>query len=307
MNLHTRLAVAGGTVVVGAMILVSAVLYPAVRANLRGQTDSSLILAAEQAPEVAAAIKTKYLRTGVEPDFPLGPLGIGNTQLQIVPDPVRVGPSTQFIDITARDVAVAERTAGPYFQNAVYQGVAYRVYTAPFPGVTGTLVRTAIPQSDQAPTLQQLAWLLMVSTVAAALLAALASRLAARRVLRPVHQLTETVELIRTTGDLSIPIAVDSHDEIGRLGSAFAATTAALNESVGAQRRLVADASHELRIPQLPRRLGQRAVLLPPREDRPQHLLPRRRRIGRHQTRLRPGDRLLQPLRRHRQVHADGP
>jgi signal transduction histidine kinase len=67
--------------------------------------------------------------------------------------------------------------------------------------------------------------------------------------LRPVGRLTETVERIRATGDLSAPIETPGQDEISRLGQAFAAMTAALDESVGAQRRLVADASHELRTP----------------------------------------------------------
>jgi two-component system, OmpR family, sensor histidine kinase MprB len=75
------------------------------------------------------------------------------------------------------------------------------------------------------------------------------ARLAAGRVLRPVGRLTETVERIRATGDLSAPIETPGQDEISRLGQAFAAMTAALDESVGAQRRLVADASHELRTP----------------------------------------------------------
>jgi signal transduction histidine kinase len=75
------------------------------------------------------------------------------------------------------------------------------------------------------------------------------ARLAGGRVLRPVGQLTETVERVRATGDLSAPIKTPGRDEISRLGQAFAAMTAALNESVGAQRRLVADASHELRTP----------------------------------------------------------
>ncbi|RCG29816.1 sensor histidine kinase [Sphaerisporangium album] len=250
MNLRTRLAIAGGSVVAGALVLVSVVLYPAVDANLRGQMDGTLVMAAGQAPSVARAIKAKYLEANVKPpSFPTVPLGIGNTQLQIVPGPVRAGPSTEFIDVTDLDVAVADGTAGPYFHDAVYNGVAYRVYTAQLPDSQGTLVRTAIPQSDPAPTLSGLAWLLAGSTVAAGLLAALASRLAARRVLRPVHRLTETVELIRRTGDLAIAIPADGRDEIGRLGSAFAAMTAALDESVGAQRRLVADASHELRTP----------------------------------------------------------
>jgi signal transduction histidine kinase len=64
-----------------------------------------------------------------------------------------------------------------------------------------------------------------------------------------VGRLTETVERIRATGDLSAPIETTGQDEISRLGQAFAAMTAALDESVGAQRRLVADASHELRTP----------------------------------------------------------
>ena len=40
MNLRTRLAIAGGSIAAGAMLLVSVVLYPAVEANLRGQIDS---------------------------------------------------------------------------------------------------------------------------------------------------------------------------------------------------------------------------------------------------------------------------
>ncbi|MER7251028.1 HAMP domain-containing sensor histidine kinase [Kribbella sp. NPDC000426] len=249
MNLRTRLAVAGGSIAAAAMLLVSVVLYPAVEANLRGQIDSALVKAAGKAPDVAKAVKQKFRGTANEAEFPTAPLAIGSTQLQIVPDPVRAGPSTQFVDLTAHDVEVANGTAAAYFRTAVYDGVAYRIYTAPFPGAPGTLVRTAIPQSDPAPTLHQLAWLLAGSTVAAGLLAAVASRLAARRVLRPVRRLTETVERIRSTGDLAIPIPAESQDEIGRLGSAFAGMTAALDESVGAQRRLVADASHELRTP----------------------------------------------------------
>jgi signal transduction histidine kinase len=249
MNLRTRLAIAGGCVVAGALVLVSVVLYPAVAANLRGQLDSSLITAAGQAPDVAEAIKSKFRESDTELGFPTVPLGIGSIRLQIVPDPVRVGPSTEFVDITARDVAVAKGTAAAYFHDSVYNGVTLRIYTTQLVGSPGTLVRTAIPVSDTAPTLQQLAWLLAGSTVAAGLLAALIVRLLARRLLRPVGQLTETVELIRATGDLAIPIPVDSRDEIGRLGAAFAAMTAALDESVGAQRRLVADASHELRTP----------------------------------------------------------
>ncbi|MBB5866759.1 two-component system sensor histidine kinase MprB [Allocatelliglobosispora scoriae] len=233
-----------------ALTLVSAVLYPAVEANLRDQMDDSLVVAAQQAPAVAAAVKDKYNEVNTPPvEFPTVPIGIGSIQMQIVPQPVQAGPSAEFVDITGRDVAVADGTAGPYFRDATYSGVAYRVYTDALPGSHGALVRTAVPADEPVPTLRRLAGLLAGSTVAAVLLAFLVSRLAARRVLRPVRRLTETVELIRTTGDLSIPVPADGRDEIGRLGTAFAAMTTALDESVGTQRRLVADASHELRTP----------------------------------------------------------
>jgi HAMP domain-containing protein len=51
-----------------------------------------------------------------------------------------------------------------------------------------------------------------------------------------VGQLTETVERIRATGDLSAPIQTPGRDEISRLGQAFAAMTAELDASTGAQR-----------------------------------------------------------------------
>ena len=161
----------------------------------------------------------------------------------------RPGPTNGFVDITAHDVQVADGKSKPYFQDEDYGGTTYRIYTTQFPGNPGVLVRAAIPESGGAPTQTALGWLLVLLVPAAAVAAAIVARLAAGRVLRPVGRLTETVERIRATGDLSSPIETSGRDEIGRLGQAFAAMTAALDESVGAQRRLVADASHELRTP----------------------------------------------------------
>jgi len=249
MSLRTRIAVAGGAVVAAALLLVALVLYPAVEANLRNHLDQTLATAAEQAPTMAAALKAKVGREGADPKFPLEPVGLGTIELQIVPEPVAAGPSDQFVDLTDRDVAVAAGRAGPYFRDVDFQGIDYRVYTAQFPGSPGSLVRTATPASDPDSILRELFWLLTASAAAATVLAVVASRLAARRVLRPVARLTQAIEHIRDSGDLTIPVPAGGTDEIGRLGSAFAAMTAALDGSVGAQRRLVADASHELRTP----------------------------------------------------------
>jgi two-component system sensor histidine kinase MprB len=240
MSLRTRLAIAVGTVVFCALAVAAAVVYPVVGANLRGQNDGSLVQVAENAPAVTAKLK----RAGT-----LGQLvPFGNTQLQILPD-AGPGPTQGFVAVTDLDVQVANGTARPYFQDQAYESVVYRIYTMQFPGNPGTLVRVAQPASAAIATQRALGWLLFVLVPAGAILAAAVARLAAGRVLRPVGRLTETVERIRATGDLSAPIETPGQDEISRLGQAFAAMTAALDESVGAQRRLVADVSHELRTP----------------------------------------------------------
>jgi two-component system sensor histidine kinase MprB len=241
MSLRTRLAIAVGAIVFSALAIVAAVVYPAVGADLRGKNDQSLVQVAKNAPAIAAKLK--------QSGSPLGQLvPFGNTQLQIVPD-ATAGPTHEFVGITGHDVQVAYGKAKPYFQDEAYGGIVYRIYTTVFPGNPGALVRVATPDSAAASTQSALGWLLVVLVPACAIGAAVVARLAAGRVLRPVGRLTETVERIRATGDLSTPIETPGQDEISRLGQAFAAMTAALDQSVGAQRRLVADASHELRTP----------------------------------------------------------
>jgi signal transduction histidine kinase len=240
MSLRTRVAIAVGAVVFCALAIVAAVVYPAVGSNLRGQNDESLMQVAENAPAIAAKLKQSGALGQLVP--------FGNTQLQILPD-ATTGPTNRFVGVTNQDVQVADGRGEPYFHDEAYGSVVYRIYTMEFPGTPGVLVRVAQPASDATSTQTALGWLLVALVPAGALAAAAVARLAAGRVLRPVGRLTETVERIRATGDLSAPIETPGQDEISRLGQAFSAMTAALDESVGAQRRLVADASHELRTP----------------------------------------------------------
>src|SRR6185437_6322107 len=137
MSLRTRVAIAVGVVVFGALAIVAAVVYPAVGANLRGQNDASLVRVAKEAPTIAT--KLKKART------PLGQLvPFGSTQLQIVPD-AAAGPTDGFVGITDHDVQVSAGNAKPYFQDEAYRGIDYRIYTTQFPGNPGVLVRVAQP------------------------------------------------------------------------------------------------------------------------------------------------------------------
>jgi two-component system sensor histidine kinase MprB len=75
-------------------------------------------------------------------------------------------------------------------------------------------------------------------------------------VLRPLNEVAATAEHIGETDDLSMRLRVHADDEVGQLATRFNAmldrlqrSRSALDDSVRAQRQLVADASHELRTP----------------------------------------------------------
>ncbi|HEX4703933.1 MAG TPA: HAMP domain-containing sensor histidine kinase [Pseudonocardiaceae bacterium] len=255
MTLRTRVGLAGGAVVFLALVVASLVLYPSVDANLHQQIDESLVQSADQAPVVASQLKQKVaLSGGLMPITT--PVNLGSVLMQFVIDPVAPGPSTGFIDVSERDLLVAAGTEPAYFQDASYGGVTYRVFTTAVPASRpGSLVRVARSLSDLTSTLDPLAILLVALTVGGGLLAALGARLAAGRVLRPVHVLTDAVEHVTATRDLTATqdltawVDLTGGDEIGRLGRSFATMMTALDDAVHTQRQLVADASHELRTP----------------------------------------------------------
>ncbi|MEU9357743.1 ATP-binding protein [Streptomyces sp. NPDC048301] len=74
--------------------------------------------------------------------------------------------------------------------------------------------------------------------------------LVTRRALRPVEGIRRELAAITASEDLARRVPEpDSRDEIARLARTTNETLAVLEESVGRQRRFVADASHELRSP----------------------------------------------------------
>ena len=91
----------------------------------------------------------------------------------------------------------------------------------------------------------QLAGLVALATIVAAALGwAVATRIA-----RPIVQLRDATHRMATTLDLSTPIDVGASGEVGSLASSFATMVAAVARSQEQQRRLVSDASHEMRTP----------------------------------------------------------
>jgi two-component system sensor histidine kinase MprB len=110
-------------------------------------------------------------------------------------------------------------------------------------------LQIARPIADEESALHRLRLALVVLSLAALLLAVLLGGWIAQTALAPVRRLTRTAEEVTETSNLSVRLDAEGHDEVARLGAAFNRMLSALERSVGTQRQLVADASHEFRTP----------------------------------------------------------
>jgi two-component system sensor histidine kinase MprB len=228
---------------------VSSVLYVSYAASVRARAKAELVAAAQQASTIARQLKQAASDKGAIPDLNK-PITVGSTAIDLIPGPVVSGQPTRFGPLDSHDVAVADQAQPAYFAQAKDGSRWYRVYTAAMPGASdGGLVRASRTANADDGALRTAALSLAALTVMAAGVTYGLARLTAGRVLRPIARLTRTAEHISRTGDLSARIGATGTDEVGRLGASFDTMLAALDDSVTAQRQLVADASHELRTP----------------------------------------------------------
>ncbi len=247
MTLRARIALAGGLVVFAALLAASLVLYPVADRDLHDQLDSALIATVATAPKFGQQLKTQLAAS--DGSFAASPtLTVGDTLIQFLSGALYPGTPTELAPITEQDARIVKGLLPAYFQTIDYQGQSYEMYTAPYAG-GDVLIRVAKPESATTAALDRLRYLLAALVLGGALLAAFAVRLLAGRVLRPVGRLTETVEHVTVTQDLTTRVDTGGRDEIGRLSRSFTAMMTALDTSVQTQRHLVADASHELRTP----------------------------------------------------------
>lgn len=262
MSLRARIGLLTALAVGTTVLLACAVTYVAVRHELRSQIDDALTTQARLARQ-AAALRPRLDFPPPRPvptSVPLPPASQGApTAVQILPasGPVIRNPSSQIvIPVTAADRRVA-RGAPAFLSDRRVGSTHLRVYTFAVSDGTGVQIARSLNQTDD--LLSRLRLILAALLTAAVIVGGLLGRLFSGRALRPVAQLTDAVEHVELTGDLSPRIpATDgsSRDEVGRLAERFNAmlvrldlSRSALNEALDAQRRLVADASHELRTP----------------------------------------------------------
>jgi two-component system, OmpR family, sensor histidine kinase MprB len=255
MTLRRRLGLVAAVAVAIAVALAAAVAYWEVRHQLRAEVDTALRTQGQaiesgdfhslnqQLPGLSAS-------AGGPAPYMQGVLSGGQTLR-------RSGGLT--LPTGSKAAAVASGNAKPYFADLHVSGVHLREYVVPTSLVAGgeqVAIQLARPLGSVDHVLSHLKLILLLVFAGGIALAAGLGRLAAARVLSPLAEVAHTAERIGETDDLGVRLRIHADDEVGALAGRFnhmlerlQRSRDDLDESVRAQRQLVADASHELRTP----------------------------------------------------------
>jgi two-component system sensor histidine kinase MprB len=253
MTLRRRVGLAAGLAVGIAVVLAACVCYFVVRGQLRGQVDDAL---RAQANAVESSFGVGRPLPGISAAAG-GPAQYAQVALADGSIHPIVGDIT--LPVNSNVLAVAAGNSGPYMADIHVGGSHLRELAFQIPSpIAGqpVAVQLARPLSAVDNVLRKLRVILLLLCAGGIALAAALGRLAARRVLAPLAEVADTAQHISETEDLTSRIIVRADDEVGALATRFnamlerlEASRAALDDSVRAQRQLVADASHELRTP----------------------------------------------------------
>jgi two-component system sensor histidine kinase MprB len=239
VKFRTRLVLATTVAVIVAVLAASAAAFIVARNTLLQAADNSLTTAAErivvQEQEIGATTAT---------------LG------QVI-DPSGAVVAGGGLPVTGDVRLVAVNLAPSFFTTVTVDGNQMRELVEHLPAGTsvngGTLVNGGALQIatlfNGNSELNTLALLLGVVALIGVLLAVALGWLVARTALVPLNSLTDTVEDLAETTDVSQRLSPGGPDELGRLRLAFNRLLEALESSRRAQSQLVLDASHELRTP----------------------------------------------------------
>jgi len=272
MSFRRRITIAAAAAVAVAVVLASILTYVLTSDQLHSQVDSQLRHRAGASSGLVREVETKGLGgaafrrrarllagpharnlfSGLSPgpDQVRGYQQIVNAKGAIVE---RSAPGVS-LPVDARTRALAAHGGQPFLRDASVKGIHLRVLAEALG--KGHAVQFAQPLTEVDSLLSRLRLILALLVVGGIALAALLGRLVAGAAVQPLKRLTNAAEHVAVTRDLSGRIEPSGEDELGRLAGSFNAmldalerSMGALDESVHAQRQLVADASHELRTP----------------------------------------------------------
>ncbi|MFJ3892736.1 sensor histidine kinase [Streptomyces sp. NPDC090083] len=255
MLVAAAVAFAVAAVSVTCWFIVQGKLYEQVENDLRKQ-----LVMRQLSDQAEAAVNN--CTTKVSQDSGNGPR---NTYFQVVSEdgktcvmPFSVGA----VKVTRTDkelIKKGETHEGVFHNSTDADGNDVRVLALPGFTITNqttgatskAAVLIALPLSSTEKTLKDLALILLLVSGIGVVGAGAAGLAVARAGLRPVDKLTEAVEHVARTEDLTIriPVEDDRDDEVARLSRSFNSMTTSLANSRELQQQLIADAGHELRTP----------------------------------------------------------
>jgi two-component system sensor histidine kinase MprB len=248
MTFKARIAISAAAAVALTVVGASILLYLVAREQLRAPVDEALeTRAAQIALQPLGVLPGQGGRTylAIRPEF-----GEARGYVQLVKtDGTVLVPPRQEVEIPVGDnvLDLAHGRGAAFWEDVTVDGTHLRVFT--FAYGPEAAVQVARPLTEVETSLDRIGLFLILVALGGIVVAALLGLLVARAALTPVKRLTETVERVSETQDLSERIDVTGNDELSRLAASFNSMFAALEESTRAQRQLVADASHELRTP----------------------------------------------------------
>lgn len=252
MTFRTRVALMTAFAVAVAAIAATVVMYVVVQNQLTDQFDQSLRSAAALAQNPGGGGRDRPFFPGAVVGALAGRGDVGAQVIQIVSEDTASVTRSQGAQavtalVTSEAIAVAAGQSAEAKFDATVQGTHLRVYVAPL--TRGTAVEVWRPLDDIDKALAETRVRLGLVALGGVLFAAALGTVVATVALRPVRRLTNIVEDVARTRDLSQRVTSRSNDELGRLAASFNVMLGELETSLRSQRQLVADASHELRTP----------------------------------------------------------
>jgi two-component system sensor histidine kinase MprB len=217
------------------------------------------------------------------------PLGGAPGYFQFVHPNGRVaagGGGTPQLPVDARVLEIARRASSSFFSTARVNGIHVEILTVGDP-YDHYAVEVALPLTGVDSVLSSLLGTYGLLVGLGVLFAGLLGTLIARSALAPIERFSEQTEQVTSALDRPRRLEEAGASELRRLAASFNQTLDALEQSIQAQRHLVADASHELRTPMAALRSNIQIFL-------DAHRLPESERVGLQEAILAELDDLTQ-------------
>jgi two-component system sensor histidine kinase MprB len=256
MTLRKRLSLIAAASVAVAVTMAVVACYAIVRSQVRGQVTDALnaqMAVVQQSGTVQRAVPGNGAGTGGP--APYNQIALANGQVV-----VRSGGLP--LPVSSSTLTLARKGSGSTISDIWVNGSHLRMLCfamdvqLPDGEIAPGVIQLARPLNGVDTILTHLRLFLALLVAGGVAVAAGLGRMASRRVLAPLAEVADVAQEIGETDDLTKRLKVHADDEVGQLATNFNQmldrlehSREALDDSVRAQRQLVADASHELRTP----------------------------------------------------------